>query len=139
DLGIQAHDGKLHNGPGSHDQGLINGELTKSMHFLNSVYVTLPTTGLPTGASSFTLGCMMRLRGIGGAGNYPIALQIGSNGTNNNVVLYFNGDNRKISAGIAGHADIVALASPSDGYIYNVFLTYDGTTAKFYINGVLQG
>src|SRR5258708_870940 len=101
--------------------------------------ITLNTTGLPSGGASFSILQWVKMpSSLPGAGSYPMALGIGTDATRQGIGLGLDGDAQRLVFLTRGVGEIQALAAPVASTIYLLGCSYDGTTAKFYVNGVFQ-
>lgn len=140
DLGSRAQNATI-NGTVSYSQtGAILGDTDKAMKPNGTTgYLSVPTTSLPTGSSSFSMECWVNFSSLPGAGVYPVVIANGSNATNQEVSIYCNGDGPNVmNAGINGGTDIPATSSISANKWYHIVVTYNGTTCTLYQNGVSQ-
>ncbi len=119
---------------------LLSGDLDVACAFngIDSAF-TLNTAGLPTAAHAFSLECWVQATSWPGAGFYPGFVTMGTAGVGGqSASLSFDGDAQRLIFIFKGLDAIQALAAPTNGATYHLVGTYDGTQARFYVNGVLQ-
>jgi hypothetical protein len=140
DLGSQAQNGTLHGGITLSQTGLLTGDSDTAMLLNGSTgYISLPTTGLPTGASAWSMECWIKFSSVPGAGNYPIACNLGNNTSGHDASLYFDGDTQNLTLGFTGLTNISSSLTVTAGHIYYLAGTYDGTTGTFYCYDATAG
>jgi hypothetical protein len=101
--------------------------------------LVVPTTGLPTGNTSWTWECWFRISTLPGAGVYYTVFAFGNaGGGTNNVSIYIN---QFASVFVELGTTIVqfGFTTISINTWYHVALTWDGTTMRFYVNGAQAG
>jgi Concanavalin A-like lectin/glucanases superfamily len=143
DLGSGVQNGTLHGGITLAQPGLLFKDLNYSMLFNGSSgYISVPTTGMPTGAAAWSMECwvhmplaitaaygpIMEFGTFGGTANQGARLDYGG-GFGNAFAI----DNADWSASVQG------TLAPLAGHTYHLIATYDGTTIRLYINGELAG
>ncbi len=114
---------------------IINGSWSGSdLVFDGTTEVDADDTGLPTGAAPFSMGVKIN---CAVPGSTVSLIAFGNGSGNQTAELFLDG------AGHLGFSDYAAqftgtvvLADSTDKYAY---LTYDGTTARLYANGVADG
>lgn len=120
----------------------ITGKVDGAANFTysGSQYISSPTTGLPTGANSWTMECWLKLPTVPaqGSGTWPPIIDLGTRVTGQEVSLWVDTDTQKLSLGLYNVYDIKAV-TPSSGNFYHLVGTYDGANANFYVNGTSQG
>jgi hypothetical protein len=119
---------------------LLVSDLNPSCSFNGtSASITLNTANLPTGSHAFSMECWVKAATWPGAGNYPGFMTFGTAGVGGqSASLGFDGDANRLIFIFKSLDEIPSLAAPVNGSIYHVVGTYDGTQARFYVNGVLQ-
>lgn len=101
--------------------------------------ITLNTTGLPSGGASFSvLQWVEFVSSVPGAGNYPMSFGLGTDAAHEGIDLGFDGDAQRFVFLTRGVGEVQALAAPIANTRYLLGCSYDGTTAKFYVNGIFQ-
>lgn len=132
--------GTLHGGITLNQAGALNADTDTSMLFNGSTgYISLLTSGLPTGAAAWSIECWLSLPSLPGAGNFPVAVALGNTGVNQGGGFLFNGDTQKLLLTIfGGVGDVGALSIPANA-VFHCVGTYDGTTVKFYVNNAFMG
>jgi large repetitive protein len=137
DLGSQTLNGTYTGGFTLGQTGLIVNEPSAKSVTLNGStgYVSMPTTGLPTGAQSWSIEAWINMASVPGTGLHSI-VEFGTNATNNAAVLYLGSG--KISANTYAGNTIAGL-TPVAGTTYHCVACYDGTNLRLYVNGLLQG
>ena len=141
DLGSQAQSGTINNSPALSQTGLIIGDVDPCMLFHSGTfdYISLPTTGLPTGAQPWSVDILVNFAALVGAGLFPTLLGFG-NGTNtHDVVFYFDGNVQAFVASFPGLTNIVSSIPVTAGHTYYLALTFDGTTAILYAYDLTNG
>lgn len=106
----------------------------------SSGYVSLPTTGLPTGAAAWSMECWIQMPNplpSSGSG-FKCTMSMGTVGVSNEIAfLYYR------TTVQAFRIDVVSTTIQSSvvsaGGTYHVVATYNGTTLTLYLNGVSQG
>lgn len=132
DSGSQAQNGTI-NGTVTPVAGLIVSDPNGAFSFDGSTgYISLPTTGLPTGSQSVSLECWIRYSSSSG---FPMPVSLGTRINGELTDMYLN-------PSFELHAEYVALADVNGGVLaantpYHAVTTYDGTTLSIYINGQL--
>lgn len=133
DKGTQGQNGTLHGTITQGSAGLITGDPDAAMTFDGSTgYISLPTTGLPTGANPFTLEMWMKMPSF--PGSLGDVFNFGTFNNSQLAALYYSSN--AIFFGFDTGSDISTAIST--GTIYHVVGAYDGTTARLYLNGVLK-
>lgn len=96
-------------------------------------YVTLPTTGLPTGNAAFTLLAWFK---TSVTGVVQIICELGTNANDEAAHLWINSTNA-IACGLWGAAhDLISTTTVTDGNPHQAAMTWDGTNALLYLDGV---
>lgn len=132
DAGSQAQNGTLHGTITLSQPGLlVNDSDTAMLPNGSTGYISLPTTSLPSGASAFTLECWCKWSSLPGT---QVLVEIGTASTQKAAALFT--DAHLLKAGFEGNNDLVWGVGMSAGVAYHLTLTYDGTTAIFYVQGV---
>lgn len=141
DFGTQRQIGTLNSSPiiaGGIAPGTTIGRRRGSLLFNGTTsYVSMPTTGLPSGASagsitawvyfiSFNNANQIISYGTGGSTDQVRGLQSGFDGTNQVFIATYWAD------------DIADTTAVVTGKWYHVANVYDGTTGYLYVNGVLK-
>src|SRR3989442_137950 len=110
DLGSQAQNGTLNGGITLAQTGLPVGDADTSELFNGSTgYISVPTTGLPSGSANFTLECWVQFPSFPGASKYPNILNLGSSGANAHLAL--DGDNNKLYFEFNDATNVLALSA----------------------------
>lgn len=115
------------------DSSLIQGSLG-SMGFVaaNAAYISVPTTGLPTGASPWTLEAWIKLFSVPTSGYYEI-VSFGSGVTNEAPQLFVH--NSQFTCSIWSNG--VSGGSAATATIYHIAGRWDGTNLALFLNGQL--
>lgn len=119
--------------------GLIVSDPNGAVRFDGSTsYVSVPTTGLPTGSQAWSMECWFKYPVI--SSNYEGLLCMGHTVHNAHSVadLYHDPTVHKISIGFNSGDDLYPTSVVQAGVIYHIAATYDGTTVRLYWNGILQ-
>ncbi len=119
---------------------LLTGDSDGAMSFNGATSkCVLPIAGLPVGNHAYSLECKISMASIPGGGNYPFALGLGSDVVDEQLGLYFDGDQQRLACTMKNHS-VFALAAPTIGVVYHLVGTYSTTgLVSFYVNGALQG
>lgn len=104
----------------------------------NNSAITLNTTGFPSGAHAFTMGCVLEYSALPGAGVYEFVMGIGTQAMGLGANIGYDGDTQNLTFDLPGITDLDSGVIPALNTPYRLFCTYDGTTAKIYVNGVLK-
>lgn len=118
--------------------GLLNGDIDTAATFNGSNgYVALPTAGLPTGASPWSLEAWVQVAAIPSSG-YHCIIGFGTSFTHEAAMLmmYCSGGTGQFICSTSG-GDIGGPANVATGTIYHVCATYDGVGTKIYVNGAM--
>lgn len=105
-----------------------------------SGYISLPTTGLPTGAAAWSMECWAQMPTplpTSGSG-FNTTMSMGTPGVSNEFAyIYYR------TTAAAFRIDVVSTSIQSSavvaGGVYHLVATYDGTTLRFYLDSILQG
>lgn len=102
----------------------------------SSGYITLPTTGLPTGAASWTLEAWVTIPLL--LTTTAAILAMGNRAASQLAGLYIIPGSGAAypSLGLFG-PDLTSTTSLTPGSTYHLLGSYDGTNARLYVNGVL--
>lgn len=140
DYGSQAQNGTLSGTVTLAQSGMLYQDADTSALF-GGGNISLPTTGLPTGNQSFSVGCWVRLSAL--PANWGHCVQLGNRALHQDITIYYGEDNASVqwSCGTSGgpiiySSNITSSLIPS---IYFLAATYDGTTLTFYVNGISVG
>ena len=137
DSGSQAQNGTLNGGITLGQTGLLVGDANTSMLFDGSTgYITVPTTGFPSGVQAISLECWLSTTSLPGAGTYDFVVDVGTVVAEEELSLYTN--NSEIQFGFKAGGNIVSSAITANT-TYHVVGTWDGTNLRLYINGSLVG
>ena len=137
DLGSQAQNGTLHGGITLGQTSLLTSDPSNTSELFNgsSGYISVPTTGLPTGAAAISMECWINL-GNSLPGNYGTMFCMGTNTSGQGWILDINPSNQ-VEIGLRS-VNSVASSTLATNTNYHVVGTFDGTTARLYLNGILQ-
>jgi hypothetical protein len=103
-------------------------------------YVNAPTTGLPTGASSWSIECWVKTpSSMPANGNYsPIGMGDSSANQKKGVItLHVSATPTANWDLTTGSGDINGPSTVAANTIYHLVGTYDGTSTRLYVNGAL--
>lgn len=136
-----SHPGTYTNSPTLNVTGLVTGT-DKAVTFNGTnQYVSIPYSAALNPTTTFSVAFFAKLSG--GAGTYrsPLASQNSVSGSGG-WKFYVNDTNHwlfRVTGGASGNldSDAVATATATIGQTYFVVGTYDGTTARLYLDGVL--
>jgi hypothetical protein len=119
--------------------GLLVADTDTAMTFDgSSSYITLPTTGLPTGSASWTMECWIQTPNPLPSGSNTVFLMMGQQLTGKAANLYLDASaGGKITVDSWNTNKISWSSLPGVGTTYHVVATYDGTTLSLYVNGSL--
>lgn len=128
-----SHTGTYHGGFTLNQPSLLVSDSTPAVLFDGSSgYVSLPTTGLPTGANPFSIDCWFQ-PSIDLAGqNYPCPISYGTRGGNHEVLFWVNQSDGNLHFAV-GTDDIDSGVSMLSGETYYAAGTYNGSTATLYL------
>lgn len=138
DLGSQGQNGTISGGVTLGQAGLIAGDSDTSMLFNGTTgSISLPSTGLPTGASPFSLEMWVQFSTLPSSA-FSAILEYGTfGGTTTGIEPYYRASNNKFETwagnqylGTSGYPAFIKLP-------YHLVVTYDGITVRSYINGSL--
>lgn len=135
DLSGVGNNGTLTNSPtySTTDGGIIT--FNGSNHHIYKGSVTNPPT------TNFTINVVAKFSDTGAGGRYVMALgrDIGTNGGMALIAYGFAGASNELIFELgSGFGRVSAGIVPSTGIWYDLTVTADGTTTKFYVNGVLK-
>lgn len=123
------------------DASCVRDDVNKAMGFSSTTtYVSLSTSGLPTGNSAWSLEAVV-VPSYGTLSNNGHIATIGDAYTTGAVGFIAQNSTGGWNIGTwggAGH-DFGPFGASSPGYRYHVVGTYDGTTLRLYVNNVLVG
>lgn len=139
DLGSGGQNGTISGGVTLSQPGLVSDTDTAMLFNGSTGTISIPTTGLPSGASPFTLECWVQFPTVPTAAHYPVALNIGNGVNGQNAAFYFNGDSQQFSFGFQGLTDIFSSITVTANHIYYLLGAYDGTTGIFYCYDATAG
>ena len=133
DLGASGQNGTISGGV-SATGGLVGADRDGGMLFDGSSgYISLPATGLPSGASAVSLECWFKIASI--PSTFPMLLSLGNRTAGQQFDIYIDASGNLwceiLSVATAGGGSI-SLNTP-----HHAVATYDGTTLKLYLDGVL--
>jgi hypothetical protein len=139
DSSSSAQNGTLNGTVTLNQTGLITGDPNAAMLFDGSTgFVSCPSTGLPTGAASFSLEAWAKMpTPLQTSQSFGIIVAYGGSTTNSEPELYFQKSDSTLrgDAGGTQPAGVTAVA----GTTYHLVLTYDGSILRFYSNGTQAG
>jgi len=138
DLGSQAQNG-TYTSVTLNQTALIKGDTDPSVLFNgSSSKVAIPTTSLPTGASSWTMEAWVKTPSVLPSSGFPTVMMFGTNSGANQASIGYNQSTGKftLSSWVANN---VSSATVTTSTLYHLVGTYNGTTAIFYVNGVSAG
>lgn len=96
-------------------------------------YVNVPTTGLPTGNAAFSLLAWFKTTPNGAN---QILMEMGSAATTSGAHLWITSGNL-FACGLYGSGhDLVSTSTVTDNLPHQGAMTWDGTTARLYLDGV---
>lgn len=133
------HSGTINGGVTLGTTGLIFNDTNTAMTFNGSAgYISLPTTGLPTGASAWSVEAWCKITSIPSAGTYSMA----SWGTTSSlqmtaISLFSNGSTAQFLCDLGGGNHAAGPFTVAINATYHVVGTYDGTNLRLYVNGTL--
>ena len=135
DLSGVGNSGTLTNSPtySSTDGGIIT--FNGSNHHIYKGSVTNPPT------TNFSMNVVAKFSDTGAGGRYVMALgrDIGTNGGMALIAYGYAGASNELIFELgSGFGRVSAGIVPSTGIWYDLTVTADGTTTKFYVNGVLK-
>lgn len=139
DASGNGHNGTLNGGITLGTTGLIFNDSNTAMTFNGSTgYVSLPTTGLSTGASAWSLEAWCKLASIPSAGTYCMAswgtassLQMAA------ISLFSNGTTAQFLCDLGGGNHAAGPFTVATSTTYHVVATYDGANLRLYVDGSL--
>lgn len=100
--------------------------------------ITLIATGFPSGGHAWTLGCVLQYASLPSAGIYQFAAGIGTQTAAQGANIGYNGDSQNLTLDLPGLTDLDSGIVPALNTPYRLIATYDGTTARLYVNGTLK-
>lgn len=135
DLSGVGNNGTLTNSPtySTTDGGIIT--FNGSNHYIYKGSVTNPPT------TNFSMNVVAKFADTGAGGRYVMALgrDIGTNGGMALIAYGFAGASNELIFELgSGFGRVSAGIVPSTGIWYDLTVTADGTTTKFYVNGILK-
>jgi len=138
DIGSGAQNGTLHGTITESQSGLLTGDSDNCMLFDGSTgYVSLPTTGLPTGASAWSIEAWCKISAIPSATYHSIA-SFGTYGTNQKMAgLSIKSSGTTAQFMCTTYNGDILSSNISANTAYHVVGTYDGTNTRLYVNGAL--
>lgn len=115
--------------------GAISGDSDTAVLFASgsSQYVTANATSLPTGAASWTIACWLKV--AGSPGSTQTVMSFGLNSTSHGAPQFTIDSSRRIQLSDATTSTAVSAAI-STGVFHHLVGTYDGSTLKFFLDGV---
>jgi hypothetical protein len=142
DLGSGAQNGTLHGGITLAQPGLLFRDIDTCFTLDGtSGYISVPTSGMPTGAAAWTMECWVRMPHTI-TGTYATLMEFGTFGgsANQGVRLDYGGGFGNVfaidNANYSQIASATSIVPAADG-IYHLVATYDGTAMRLYINAEL--
>src|SRR4029077_10291164 len=123
--------------------GLIRGDTNTAMTFsvAGTSSISIPTTGLPTGANHWSVECWVKMPSLPSGGTtYFMCLCLGTvtTGGKTIAIYYFAGTTKSFVLDNDNGFDIASTAAPVAGTTYHLVGTYDGSKMQFYVNGTAQ-
>jgi Concanavalin A-like lectin/glucanases superfamily len=126
------YDGTLHGAVTVAQPGLTKGDSSTSMSFDGSSgYISCPTTGLPSGASPFTLECVVRMPTLPSAHSYNMFLSFGDYSSHAKASLGFYQPTSTFTLDVYGDGLGTFVAAPNTTYY--VAATYDGVNCRLFV------
>jgi Concanavalin A-like lectin/glucanases superfamily len=119
--------------------GLLVADSDTAMTFNGtSSYITLPATGLPTGAASWTMECWITTPNPLPTSLGTVMMMMGHETTGNGATLFLDAaSGGKITVDAWSSTAVAWSTLPGVSTTYHVVATYDGTTLSLYVNGSL--
>ncbi len=140
DLGSQGQNGTIVGGVTEGVQGLIAQDPNTAMSFNGtSGYISVPTTGLPTGAQPWSMEAWVRMPNpLPAIGTFNAVANFGTTSGNQYVDLFYRGSVSKFEVDDWTSTVVQGTTTPVAGATYYLAVTYDGSTARLYVNGNLE-
>ncbi len=137
DSSSNGQNGTINGGVTLGTTGLIFNDTNTAMTMDGSTgYITAATTGLPTGAASWTIETWINMASVPHSGFHSI-VEFGNPASNQAAALFIDGSGH-ICTNTYLVNKITGLAA-ANSTTYHCVATYDGTNLRLYINSVLQG
>lgn len=111
---------------------IVVGEPDTSLDVSNGGFVSIPTSGLPTGSGPVTLEVWYKPTGTPAGGKFPGICSLGDAGTSHDFTIYHGGDG-KLYVGSWNNDCNTALTV---GKIYHIVAELSGGTVTVWLNGV---
>ena len=99
-------------------------------------YVTIPTSSTLDQTSAFSVGAWVYLNATGG--NFGIIEKTVGGAVNTQFLLFVEGGTFRFRVSNGGLNSISSIAAAPTGRWVHVMGTYDGTSMKLYVDGVIQ-
>jgi hypothetical protein len=99
-------------------------------------YITLPTTGLPTGASAWSIVAWVKMPATLPSG-FPTIFCFGTASTNKMAILMYRASSTVIEVDDWSGTVLTWGTAPVANGVYFLAATYDGTILRLYVNGAL--